>query len=196
MKVAYDEDDLGLSWVVEERMGRASHALRDDDGGVWLIDPVDVPEAVTRALELGQPAAVLQLLDRHARDCAELAGRFGVPHLRLPDEVPGSPFEAFTVVDVPKWREKGLWWPARRALVIAEAVGTVPYFRAGARRAGVHPFLRLLPPRAPRRYAPDHLLVGHGAGVHGPEAAAALEEAYARARRDIPRVPLAMLGRS
>ena len=193
MTFDYDEHDLGLSWVVEEQMGRTSHALRDDDGGVWWIDPVDVPEAVERASGLGEPAGVIQLLDRHARACAELAERFGVPHHRLPGALPDSPFEVFSVVDLPKWREKALWWPAKKALVIAEAVGTVPYFRAGAKRAGIHPFLRALPPGSPKRYEPEHLLVGHGRGVHGPAAADALSEAYARSRRDIWRVPLAML---
>ena len=192
-ELRYDEYDFGLSWVVKEQMGRTSHALRDDSGGVWLIDPVDVPEAIDRALELGAPAGVIQLLDRHERDGEALAGRFGVPLHRLPDSVPGSPFEVFDVVDLPKWREKGLWWPARRALVVAEAVGTVRYFRVGARHAGIHPFLRLLPPKAPRRYTPEHLLVGHGAGVHGADAKTALDEAYHRSRRDLPRLPLAML---
>ena len=191
----YDEYDFGLSWVIEEQMGRASHALRADDGGVWFIDPVDVPEAIERALALGEPAGVVQLLDRHNRDSAELAGRWGVPHLRLPGTIPGSPFEAFDVVDLPGWREKALWWPARRALVIAEAVGTVPYFRIAATHAGIHPFLRLLPPAAPRRYEPEHLLCGHGSGVHGPDAKAALDEAYRRSRRDLPRLPLKVLGR-
>ena len=193
MDVRYDEYEFGLSWVVKETMGRTSHALRDDGGRVWLIDPVDVPEAVERATALGKPAGVVQLLDRHERDGAELAARLGVPHHRLPDELPGSPFQVFDVVSVPKWREKGLWWPERRALVIAEAVGTIRYFRLAAQHAGIHPFLRALPPKAPRRFAPEHLLVGHGRGVHGPHAAAALEEAYQRSRRDLPRLPLTML---
>lgn len=190
---ALDEHELGLTWVIEEQMGRASHALRDDSGGVWFVDPVDVPEAVEHALTLGAPAGVIQLLDRHNRDNEALASRFGVPFHRLPEEIPGSPFEPFTVLDVPKWRESGLWWPAKRALVIAEAVGTVPYFRVAAKHAGIHPFLRGLPPKSPRRYDPEHLLVGHGSGVHGPDAATALEEAYHRSRRDLPRLPLAIL---
>jgi hypothetical protein len=193
VNVALHEHDLGLTWVVEEQMGRASHALRDDSGGIWFVDPVDDGEALKRVSGLGEPAGVLQLLDRHNRDNEAIAARLGVPMLRLPDEVPGSPFEVFDVVDLPKWREKALWWPAKRALVVAEAVGTVPYFRAGAEHAGIHPFLRLLPPGAPRRYEPEHLLLGHGPPVHGAAAAEALREAYARSRRDIWRVPVAMV---
>jgi hypothetical protein len=45
---------------------------------VWLVDPVDVPEAIERARSLGEPAAVLQLLDRHGRGCAAVAERLGV----------------------------------------------------------------------------------------------------------------------
>ncbi len=52
----------------------------------------------------------------------------------------------------------------------------------------MHPMVRALPPGALRGYQPEHLLVGHGRGVHGPDAAAALEEAYARSRRDLPRL--------
>ncbi len=185
-----DEHELGLSWVVDEAMQRASHALVAD-GRVWLVDPVDVPEATERILALGAPAGVLQLLDRHPRGCAELAERYEVPHLRLPDAVPGSPFEVLRVVDVPRWRERALWWAGRRALVVAETVGTHPMFSAG-RDAGVHLMLRLRPPGAPNGYEPEHLLCGHGAPLHGAQAARALHEAYARSRRDLPRVMAAL----
>ena len=181
-----DETAVGLEWVVDEAMTRASHALVDE-GRVWLIDPVDVPEAIDRATALGEVAGVLQLLDRHPRDCEALAERFGVEHHRLPDAVPGTGFELFDVVDVPKWREKGLWWEARRVLLVPEAIGTGPMFTAGKGAAGVHIFLRGLPPRgALRPYEPEHLLCGHGPGVHGPQAATALADALARSRKDLP----------
>ena len=87
-------DDLGpdgFSWIVEEPMARTSHALAAG-GKVWFVDPLDWPDAIDRALTLGEAAGVLQLLDRHNRDCAVLAERLGVPRLVAPDEVPGSPF--------------------------------------------------------------------------------------------------------
>ena len=87
---------------------------------------------------------------------------------------------------MPGWHEIALWWPEPRALVVADALGTSPYYALG-RAAGMHPALRPLPPRALRDYAPEHLLVGHGPGVHD-GAAAALREAYARARSDLPRL--------
>jgi hypothetical protein len=58
----------------------------------------------------------------------------------------------------------------------------------GDQRVGMHLFLRPWPPSSLRSYRPEHLLLGHGRSVHGPEAAAGLETAYARARRDLPHV--------
>ena len=181
------EHALGVSWVVREPQQRASHALRAD-GRVWLVDPVADEPALERAAGLGRPAAVLQLLDRHERDCALVAARLAVPHLRVPDAVPDSPFEAIRAVRVPGWRETALWWPGARALVVAEVVGTAPYYALDAAPAGLHPLLRPLPPAALRDHAPEHLLVGHGAPLHGPAAAEGVRQAHARARRDLPRL--------
>lgn len=178
-----------VSWTVAgEPMQRSSHALAHD-GRVWLIDPVDDEEALAAAAELGEPAAVLQLLDRHPRDGERLATRLGVELLRLPDAVPGAPFALHRTVWMPGWRELHLWWPGQDVLVVAEAVGTAPYFAAG-RRAGMHPFLRLLPPGRLRHHAPRHLLCGHGAPVHE-DAEAALAEALDHSLTDLPRATLA-----
>ena len=182
---SFDEGEFGVSWVIDEALTRTSHALVDD-GRVWLVDPVDVPEAMERVAGLGTPAAVLQLLDRHNRDGAAIAGRLGVPHVRIPDAVPDSPFEVVEVVSFPGWKEKALWWPALRALVVAEAVGTNKLYTAGTGAAGVHIALRLFPPGVLRRYDPAHLLVGHGRGLHGPQAATGLVHALDRSRRDLP----------
>jgi hypothetical protein len=185
-RVTVEEHELGLTWVVEEPMERACHALVDD-GRVWLVDPLDDP-ALPDFASLGEPAAVLQLLDRHNRDCAEIAARLGVPHLKVPDAVPGSPFEAIAAVRIPGWKETALWWPARKALVVAEVLAANPMHTGGGQRVGMHLFLRPWPPRSLRGYEPEHLLLGHGHSVHGPEAASDLEAAYVRARRELPRV--------
>jgi hypothetical protein len=85
------------------------------------------------------------------------------------------------------WREVSLWWADERALVVAEAVGTGPAFALG-RRAGVHPMLRLIPPRQQLSpFQPERLLVGHGEAIES-GADAALREALARSRRDLPRL--------
>jgi len=183
--------DLGITWVIDEPFARASHALADA-GRVWIIDPVDDPGAMSAAANLGEPAAVVQLLDRHNRDCAAVAERLGVPHLRLPDALPDSPFESLRVISWPVWKEVGLWWPQREALIVAEAIGTSPLFGAGRGPVGVHPFLRLLPPRTLGRYEPTHLLVGHGSPRHGPQTGTEVSVALQRSRRDLPRA-LAMM---
>jgi len=186
---SFDTFPSGFSWFPDEVMTRTGHALATDDG-VWLVDPVDDAEAMERAAALGPPAGVVQLLDRHNRDCAAIAARLGVPHLKVPPEIPGSPFEVIRVLDVPRWHEAALWWPGPRVLAVAEVVGTNAAFRLGGARAGMHPMVRALPPRALRGYQPEHLLVGHGRGVHGPAASAALADAYERSRRDLPKLAL------
>jgi hypothetical protein len=67
-------------------------------------------------------------------------------------------------------------------------------FTGGAAPVGVHLMLRLTPPRRLGAYAPDHLLVGHGTGLHGPSTAPALREALDRSRRELPRVLLKLPG--
>ena len=192
MDVRYSDDrgDDGFSWIVDEPATRTSHALAAD-GRVWLVDPVRFEPALLRALDLGRPAAVLQLLDRHNRDCASIAAEMGVPHLVAPDAVPDSPFDAVAVVRSKRWRETALWWEATRTLVVAEAIGTNRFFAGGGDRAGVHLILRLSPPRAALGgFVPDHLLVGHGEGLHGTEAATGLREALAHARSALPGMAL------
>jgi glyoxylase-like metal-dependent hydrolase (beta-lactamase superfamily II) len=71
------------------------------------------------------------------------------------------------VVDFPLWRERALWWPDRRVLVVADVLGTVGYFTPRGAALGVHPLLRPFPPRRRlRRFDPKLVLVGHGEGVY------------------------------
>ena len=183
-----DEQEFGFGWLDdEERMQRASHALVAD-GGVWVIDPVEWPEAEDRIRALGEPRGVLQLLDRHDRDCAGAAARLGVPHHVVPTgKLAGAPFEFLRVSRNRLWQEVALWWPDARVLACADALGTIPFFRASDERLGVHPLLRLRPPKALRRVYPEHVLTGHGEGVHE-NAAAALHEALRTSRRRLPGV--------
>lgn len=183
--------DFAVSWTVGEPMERSSHALAAG-GLVWLVDPVADEAALAAAERLGEVAAVLQLLDRHPRDCASLAERYGVPLLRLPEAVDGAPFIAFPILSVPRWREVGLWWEAESLLVVPESLGTGDYFAIGSGAVGVHPMLRMLPPGKPlRRYAPERLLCGHGPALHS-QAAAAISQALDRSRPDAPRMALGM----
>lgn len=170
-------------------MARAAHAVRADEH-VWLIDPFEDQNALAAVAELGEPSAVIQLLDRHNRDCAPISRRLGVPLLRLPATVAGSPFEVVSVISQRWWKELALWWAAERVLIVAEAVGTGPAFRLG-RELGVHPMLRLTPPGALEAFSPETILVGHGPAIES-DGAAALSDALANARLDLPKLLLAL----
>jgi len=186
-----EESPRGLTWIVDEPVARTSHALIDG-GRVWLVDPVDEPATLERVAALGKPGAVIQLLDRHNRDCAALADRLGVPHLKVPAALPDTPFEVIRLVSARFWQEVALWWAEPRVLVVAEAIGTAPGFAPGCMGAGVHIGLRLWPPHRLGAYEPEHLLVGHGPALDGPRATAALHEALGRSRRDLLRAAVAL----
>jgi len=183
-----DEFEHGFAWHREgDRIHRTSHAIRSR-GGVWLIDVVDVPGLDERVRALGEPAGVVQLLDRHKRDCAAVAARLGVPlHvLTAPDGL-----EARRIVDWHFWKEIALWFPDERILVCADALGSVAYFRAKGEPFGVHPLLRLFPPkRALGDLEPEHVLFGHGPGYHGSDAPERLRDALETSRRRLPRALL------
>jgi hypothetical protein len=184
----------GFGWVVEEAMTRTSHALAAG-GRVWFVDALDRSEAIERALELGEPAGVIQLLDRHDRDCAALAARLAVPHVVAPDELHGSPFEFVPIMRRKRWRESALWWPETRTLVCADALGTNRFYTGGRAPVGVHLLLRLTPPRALGALEPERILVGHGEGLVGAGTSDALRDALRTSRRELPgvllRLPLA-----
>lgn len=181
-----DELDGGFGWIEDERLQRTAHVLAVD-GRVYLIDPFEADGLEERVRELGEPAGVIQLLDRHARDSGALASRLGVPLHVVPDSIDGTPFTFLRVSSWRRWQEVALWWPERRILVCADVLGTIPFFRAGDEPIGVHPFLRPFPPRRLRGLEPLHALVGHGVGRHGEGTGDEVDDALAHARRRIPR---------
>ena len=194
MKLRFcDEFDHGVGWLAEdELLQRTSHAVLAA-GRVWVTDALYGPGIEERIRALGEPAGVIQLLDRHSRDCGAVARRLGVPlHVTPFGGVPNAPFEVIAVSRMRLGREVALYFSQERVLVCGDALGSVGYFRAGREPFGVHPLLRLMPPRrAFGGLEPEHLLFGHGEGVHGAEAGQALHEALATARR---RLPQAWLG--
>ena len=179
-----DEFDGGFGWIADEFMERCSHALVED-GRVWVIDAVDGDGVEERIRAAGTPAGVVQLLDRHNRDCAALAARLGVRHHVVPNGSLG-PFACIAVKKSHSWNEIALWWPDRCVLVCADVLGTSPYFCAGDERLAVHPILRLRPPRRQLgALQPQVILCGHGEGVLE-DAGVALREALSTSRRRIP----------
>jgi hypothetical protein len=179
-----DEFEAGFGWQAEEPeyLERTSHAVLSQ-GEVWLFDALDADGLDDRVRTLGEPAGVVQLLDRHGRDCAKVAERLGVRHF---EPMASAPVSKLPIASLPGWREVAALLDDS-VLVVGDALGTASYFRAPGERLAVHPLLRLLPPRKLRGLAPEHVLCGHGEGVHGPLAAEALEEALHTARRRIPR---------
>jgi len=190
-----DEFDTGFGWHEAGFLQRTSHAL-ELDGRVLVFDPVDDPAIDERIRALGEPVAVIQLLDRHARDCVAIANRLGVPHLEMrlsEGTAPGA--ELLPVPWNRFWREAAFWEPARGILVVGDALGTVGYFTAPGEALGVHPLLRLRPPKALAGLEPSHVLCGHGAGIHGEVAAPALQHALETSRRGLPGALLSGLRR-
>ena len=180
-----DELPFGFGWLDESSfMRRCSHALAVD-GRVWIFDAVADEGALERVAGLGDPAGVVQLLNRHDRDNAAIAARLGVPLHVLPAKSPdGAPFEIVPLVRNRLWHEVAAWFPKQRTLVVGEALGTARYYRAPDERVGVAGLLRLTPPRKLLAFEPEHLLVGHGEGVHE-DVPAAIREAVEHSRSRI-----------
>ncbi len=179
-----------VTWIASDPgfMQRASHALVVD-GRTWLVDPVDHPDVRTRLDDLPPVAGVVQLLDRHGRDCVSMSASLGVPLIITPYTGIGpASLRVIVVRDGRGWRERALWWPARATLVVAEAVGTAPWFRSSPTEViGVHPMMRITPPRVLCGFPARHVLMGHGPAVHRDDAGACVDGAVACARRTTPR---------
>lgn len=200
-----DRFDSGVGWIAypEETMQRTAHAV-ESDGRLWILDPVDAAGLDELLESYADPAGVVVLLDRHKRDAAAVAERHEVP-VSLPEPLSGvaddldaetevysrtlpkTEFRTITVVDNRFWHEVALYDRDRGTLIVAEAVGTVEFFTTDVERLGVHPALRLFPPRKPLGgLSPDSVLVGHGPGVFD-DAANALRVALARSRKSAPK---------
>lgn len=193
----------GLGWIAQpdELLRRASHAISGDEG-VWLIDPLDTP-TLGRILDpLGNVSGVVLTIDRHRRDAGDLAARHDVA-IHLPQPIshvvedvraPTASIEAFSAdtgfavnrtVDLPGWREVAL--SDGETLLVGDALGTAPYFSPPGERLSVHPLLRLWPPRRGfAGFAPERVLVGHGAGIMS-AGSTAVETALGDARSGTPR---------
>src|ERR1700742_2973894 len=185
----FERHDVGATWQAGDVLFKTSHALVDD-GRVWIVDPVDTGDAVDQAAALGEPAGGLPLPARHNRDGAVVAERLGVPLHKVPDVLPDTPFSLLNIDFGRGWRERALWWPDRRVLVVPESIGTAPAFAVGRGPAGVHPFRRLAPPQSLRPFLPGPRLAAPGPPLHPGDAAAGLLDALDRSRSDLPQLVL------
>lgn len=175
-----DRFDEGVGWIPypDEAMQRASHAV-ESDGDLWVFDPVDADGVDELLAEFdADVAGVVVGLDRHRRDAEPIASRHDVP-VYVPSWMTGveskfdvrverfdrelAGFAVERLIDNAFWQEAVFF--DGTTLVVPEALGTVRYFRSTNEDLGIHPMLRLLPPRSLRQYDPDRLLVGHGEGV-------------------------------
>jgi len=183
-----DELDFAVGWIHPEPgwMQRAGHAVRSG-GGVWVIDPPSGEGVLERIRALGEPAGVVQLLDRHPRDAARIAEQLGVPLYEVPTYgVYDAPFEVVPILRTPVWKEVALWFARERTLVCADLLAAAPGYTAPNERLGVHPFLRVPLPREVTDLPAEHLLLGHGPGVHGPQTQEEIRRAFQVARRNLP----------
>jgi hypothetical protein len=187
-----------FAWLAPGWMWRASCAL-SVDGGCIVCDPVDVPGLDGALARAGPVLCVWTLLVRHRRDGSAVAARHGVPLLGPAEVLAGH---ANGEIDVrllagsqARPSEVALWLPRRRLLVCPESLGTAPlYLARPGDRLGTHPLGRLRPPRAALSdLDPDMIAVGHGPPL-GDHATEALARALARARTDLPRSWLRILG--
>jgi len=194
----------GVGWRAypEEDGLRTSHAVQTADGGIWLLDPLDAPGIERLYGDLGDVVGVAVLADYHARDAAVFAERHGVPVTvpagldraaervdapvrRVTDSLAG--FELRPLEPLGAWTETVAYRESDRTLYVPDVLSSGAAFTVGDERLGLNVLARLRPPRETvADMAPDRVLLGHGEGVFD-DAAGALDESLAKARRRLPR---------
>lgn len=198
-----DRWEHGVGWLAhpDETMQRASHAI-EVDGEVWIVDPVDHEGLDDLVTDLGSVAGVVVLLDRHTRDAAAVANRHDVsvhvpqfmreiaddlaaPVELIQRELGDTGYGMYELTNNGFWKEAALYGEDTGTLVVPESIGTTSYFRTSSERLGVHPMLRLFPPRKLARLSPERVLVGHGSGIHE-DAEAAIRDALDGSRTRAP----------
>ncbi|MFC6974171.1 hypothetical protein ACFQL1_04985 [Halomicroarcula sp. GCM10025709] len=194
----------GVGWQAHPEEGgcRTSHAIRDDDGGVWLVDPLDAPNVSDAYADLGEVVGVAVLADYHTRDAAVFAERhdvpvtvptglnrvveqLDVPTRRVVDSVAG--FELRWLNPLRAWRETVAYRERDGTLYVPDVLSSGESFTVGRERLAMNVLVRLSPPRATfADLDPERVIVGHGRGVFE-DAEAALSDAVGNARRRFPR---------
>ena len=182
MAVTYGQHDIGLSLVRErgdlprEPRARRRRPRLDRRSGRRQA----TRSSAARAGRAGRRAAAL---NRHNRDSEAVAKRLGVPLLKLPrgaagHAVLGAQRRLRAVVE------------GGRAVVARAAAGSSSRSRSAPRRCSpsdpAPPACTRcgasFPPGALREFRPEHLLVGHGAPLHGGDAGGGADRRAGRAR--------------
>ena len=172
------------------------------DADVWLVEPIDVAGLDDLLADLGSVAGVVVLAELHRRDAAAVAERHDVA-VYLPDVVgwqarrvdaetrvfdgplPGTTFEAITVLSGGPWCAAVLHDPVTGTLVATEVLVTSSRTTGPGERLAVGPYARLQPPRAELGdLHVERVLVGHGEPLLS-DARAALDHALSNSVRGI-----------
>ena len=208
-----DVGEAGIGWIADptELMQRTSHAFFGADDRLWLVDPLDVPGLDDYLGSHGEVGGVIVAFDRHRRDAAKIAQRFDLP-VTVPPVLEGfvgsidaetrvrpgcetAQLQFHTLLDsrVPPWREAAVIGPDGTTIYIPEVLGRAGYYTAPGERVGVHPMLRVTPPRAAMQSLSFQTLwCGHGRGLTG--AQAEVDRALRDARSRLPAAYLSALG--
>ena len=208
-----DVGDAGVGWLASpaEMMERASHAFHGADDRLWLVDPLDAPGLDAFLASHGEVGGVIVAFDRHRRDAAQIARRFDLPvtvppvlgefAASIPTETVVRPacddagIRFHTLLDsrIPPWREAAVIGPDGTTVYVPEVLGRAGYYTASGEQVGVHPMLRVAPPRAAiAALSVETLWCGHGRGLSG--AADEVDRAMRDARRRLPAAYLGAIG--
>lgn len=196
-----DEFEDGFGWLAfpDETGQRVSHAVVGEDGGVWVIDPLDAPGIDEVIRELGDVSGIAVCSAYHARDADRFADRFDVPVYvprwlkRAPERI-DAPIERYDTVlsssgfavrevsSIPGWSEAVAYRESDGTLYVPDVLGTY----ADDGRVELALFFRLVPPTETfADLEPERIRFGHGRGVFE-DATGALEDALSRPRRGFP----------
>lgn len=207
-----DEWGRGVGWLAypDEDGERASHAVVGEEGGVWVIDPIDAPGVDELLADLGEVVGIAVLSNYHARDAGAIAERHGVsvylpqwmdrvedridhedvPIKRYTGQLGDSGFRIQQCSLGLGTQEAVAYRPSDSTIYIADMLGTLPFATVGEERIGVYLTMRLFPPHETfGEYTPERIIVGHGPGILE-DADVALTDALDGARRGFPRALL------
>lgn len=191
-----DEWENGFGWIArpEEDMVRTCHAFEDD--GIFLVDPLDAENLDEKLEDYGEVKGIIVLFDRHQRDSEQLAEKYGCP-IYVPEwlepkidvdakpikmKIPGTDWELIETVNTFTGREAGLYNEKTGTLIVADALGTVNFFKGRNEKLGLNPLYRLSPPKDLLKYEVERIFCGHGRGIQE-NSQEILEETLNKARR-------------